>query len=198
MGPARSMSHAVSHVMFLPDGRSIAAIDEVGESRTWPVSEPLEDASIDDLTLRIEARTGLRMEKGLAISRLSGAAWSERLERLSRLDSSALQPEHDPAWHEPLIRDAEQNGNAFAAIWHLDRLIADRPDDWLLYARRGRTESSLDEREKAGALYRQAERLGKREDVLDFMTQCVADCTGAERWDEALAVSGPAHRRATG
>jgi hypothetical protein len=27
----------------------------------------------------------------------------------------------DPAWHEPMIRDAEQNGNAFAAIWHLDR-----------------------------------------------------------------------------
>ncbi len=42
------------------------------------------------------------------------------------------------AWNEPMIREAEQNGNAFAAVWHVDRLIAARPDDWLLYARSAR------------------------------------------------------------
>ena len=32
-----------------------------------------------------------------------------------------------------MIREAEQNGNAFVAIWHLDRLIAARPDDGFLF-----------------------------------------------------------------
>src|SRR5262249_38409246 len=59
VGPPRSMTHGVHRVAFTPDGRTVAAIDDFGESRTWPVPEPLTDESIDDLTLRIEARTGL-------------------------------------------------------------------------------------------------------------------------------------------
>ena len=78
------------------------------------------------------------MDKGLAISMLNEPAWRERLEELGRLDPAAVQLDDGPAWHEPMIREAEQNGNAFAAIWHLDRLIAARPDDWLLVARRAR------------------------------------------------------------
>jgi eukaryotic-like serine/threonine-protein kinase len=186
VGPPRSMRHAVRHVAFLPDGRSIAAIDEFGESRTWPVPEPLEDASLDDLTLRVEARTGLRMEAGLSFSRLGTADWSERIEQLRRLDSTAVEPDADPAWHGPMVLEAEQNGHAFAAIWHLDRLIAARPADWLLYARRARAWSLSDRLDKSAADYGEAERLGKRDDVLDFQTHCVVDCTKAERWAEAL------------
>ena len=70
------------------------------KARTWPVPEPL-DGNLSDLTLRIEARTGLRIETGLAISRLSSPAWQERLEQLARLDPSAAGPDTDPAWHEP-------------------------------------------------------------------------------------------------
>jgi WD40 repeat protein/tetratricopeptide (TPR) repeat protein len=186
VGPPRSMRRAVHHVAFTPDGRSVAAIDEFGESRTWPTPEPLADSSFDDLTLRIEARTGLRMEAGLSISRLGAAAWRERLEQLGRLDSNAAQPDTDPAWHEPMILEAEQNGNTFAAIWHLDRLIAVRPEDWFLYARRGRAWSLSDKLDKGAADYEQAERLGKREDVFDFQVQCVFDCTKGERWAAAL------------
>ncbi len=64
VGPPRFMRHAVHQVVFTADGRTVAAIDEFGESRTWPVPEPLQDSSLDDLTLRIEARTGLRIEAG--------------------------------------------------------------------------------------------------------------------------------------
>ena len=180
------MRHAVHDVVFATDGRSVAAIDEFGESRTWPVPDPLEDSSVDNLTLRIEARTGLRMETSLATSRLDGPAWRGRLERLDRLDSAAVRPDLDPAWHEPMIREAEQNGNAFAARWHLDRLIAARPDDWFLYARRARAWSFSDKFDEAAADYRQAERQGKREDVLDFQVHCAIDCTKAGRWSEAL------------
>ncbi len=35
-----------------------------------------------------------------------------------------------------MLREAERNGNAFAAIWHLDRRIAARPDDETLHEER--------------------------------------------------------------
>ncbi len=186
VGPPRSMRHAVHQVAFMPDGRMVAAIDEVGESRTWPVPEPLPDSDLDDLTLRIEARTGLRMETGQAISRLDAAAWRDRLDRLGRLDPAAVRRDDDLAWHEPMIREAEQNGHAFAALWHLDRLIAARTDDWYLYARRARAWSRSDRFDKAAADYRQAERLCSRDQILDFQAHCVLDCTEAGRWAEAL------------
>jgi serine/threonine protein kinase/WD40 repeat protein len=186
VGPPLSMRHSVRHVAFRPDGRSVAAIDEFGESRTWAVPEPLQDSSVQDLTLRIEARTGLRMEAGFGISRLGAAAWRERLAELEGLDSGAAQPDADPSWNEPMVIEAEQSGNLFAAIWHLDRLISARPNDWYLYARRARARSLSDELDKAAEDYQHAERLGKREDVLDFQVHCVVDCTRAERWAAAL------------
>ncbi len=186
VGPPRSMRHTVQQVAFTADGRSVVAIDVSGDTRAWPVPEPLYDASFEDLTLRIEARTGLHMEQGLSISRLDNAAWRQRLEHLAQLDPTAVRPDDDPSWHEPMIREAERNGNAFAAIWHLDRLIAARPGDWFLYARRARAWSSSDQFDKAAADYQQAVRLGSREQVLDFQTHCVVDCTKAERWVEAL------------
>jgi Flp pilus assembly protein TadD len=129
------------------------------------------------------------MEPGLAISRLDNPAWRDRLERLGRLDPHAVRSDDDPAWHEPMIREAEENGHAFAALWHLDRLIAARPDDWSLYARRARAWSLSDRSDRfamAASDYGQAERLGKREEVLNFQAHCVVDCTKAGRWAEAL------------
>src|SRR4029077_5960750 len=134
----------------------------------WPVPRPLPDEGLDDLILRIEARTGLRMETGRTIAPLNTPAWRERLEQIRRFDPAAVQPDLDPAWHEPMVREAEQNGNAFAAIWHLDRLIAARPEECFRYARRARACSLSDQLDKAAVDFQQAERLGKREDVLDF------------------------------
>jgi WD40 repeat protein/tetratricopeptide (TPR) repeat protein len=195
VGPPRFLGHAVVRAAFTSNGRSVAAVDASGESRIWPVPEPLA-GNLDDLTLRIEARTGLRMEAGLALSRLNAVAWQERLEQLGRLDPNAVLPDRDPAWHAPLLREAEQNGNAFAAIWHLDRLIAAHPEvgrignpshnDWFLYARRGRARSLSDEFDKAADDFEKAERLSSRDRVLDFQTHCVLDCTKAERWAAAL------------
>ncbi len=129
------------------------------------------------------------METSLAISQLDIPAWRDRLEQLRVLDPTSLQLDDDPAWHEPMIREAEQNGHAFAALWHLDRLIAARPDDWYLRALRARAWSLSDKADRfdrAAADLRQAERLGSREQVLDFQAHCVVDCTEFGRWAEAL------------
>jgi WD40 repeat protein len=186
IGPPLVLRHSVHQVAFTADGRSVAAIDEYGESRTWTVPGPGPEMSLDELGLRIEARTGRRMEKGLTISLLDDSAWRERLEELGRLDPEAVRPDTDPAWHEPMVREAEQNGNAFAAFWHLDRLIAARPNDWYLYARRGRAWVASERFDKAVADFQEAQRLSSLEQVLDFQAHSVVDCTRTERWAEAL------------
>jgi serine/threonine protein kinase/WD40 repeat protein/tetratricopeptide (TPR) repeat protein len=189
VGPPRTMRHAVHQVSFASDGHSVVAIDALSESRTWPVAEPLGAESLKNLSLRLEARTGLRMETGGVISPLPAPAWRDRLERLAKLDPAAVQGEGDLAWHVPRIRDAEHSGNTFAALWHLDRLIAARPDDWYLYARRAKALSFSDKPDrfdKAAADFEQAIRLGAPDQVLDFQAHCVVDCTESGRWDEAL------------
>jgi eukaryotic-like serine/threonine-protein kinase len=186
IGPPRFMGHALNKVAFSRDGNSVYGIDTSGNSRTWSVPRPLSDEGFDELKLRIEARTGLQMESDRTTSRLDTLAWRDRLEQLGRLDAHALSLDVDPAWHEPMAREAEQNGNAFAALWHLDRLIAAHPDDWSLYARRARAWSTSDRFDKAVADYQQAERLGSRNLVLDLQAHFVLDCTRAGRWAEAL------------
>jgi WD40 repeat protein/Flp pilus assembly protein TadD len=186
IGPPRFLEHPVDKVAFTPDGTSVAGIDALGNSRIWPIPRPLPDDSLDDLRLRIEARTGLHMEDDRSIGRLPTADWRERLERISRLDPSALKFDVDPAWHEPMIREAFQNDHPSAAIWHLDRLLAVRPNDWSLYARRASAWALSQAYDQAHADYAEAERLSSREQVLNFQSHCVLECINAGRWAEAL------------
>ena len=189
VGPPRFMRHRRSSGRIhgrWPDGRRhrrVRRIPYLARSRAAPGLEP---RRLDPANRGPDRPSGLWMESGLAISRLDAPAWRERLEQLGRLDPAAVQLDDGPAWHEPMIREAEQNGNAFAAIWHLDRLIAARPDDWFLVARRARAWSRSDKFDKAAADYQQAERLGSREQVLDFQAHCASECTTAGRWAEAL------------
>jgi Flp pilus assembly protein TadD len=85
-----------------------------------------------------------------------------------------------------MAREAERDGNAFAAIWHLDRLIAARPDDWLLLARRAHAWCRSGRFDRAGADYEQAGRLVDREAVLDFQDHRAVECIDDGRWAEAL------------
>jgi WD40 repeat protein/tetratricopeptide (TPR) repeat protein len=185
IGPARLLRCPVSEVAFKSDGRSFVAVDELGESRTWTVPEVLGVNDLDELTLRIEARSGYRMANGPAVLPLDAKEWAERIDRVSRLDGPPSLDD-DPSWHEPMAREAEEKGNTFAALWHLDRLIAARPDDWTLLARRARGHSSAGAFDRAAADYEQAARLGPREAVLDWQAQCVTGSVEAGRHAEAL------------
>jgi tetratricopeptide (TPR) repeat protein len=186
IGPSRFMEHALDKVAFTPDGDSVAGIDIAGNSRIWHVPRPLPVETLDQLRLRIEARNGLRMENDHTIERLDIAAWRDRVEQLGRLEPSAIQPDVDPAWHEPIAREDEQTGNAFATIWHLDRLIAAHTGDWFLFARRARAWAMSDHFEKASADYERAEHLGSRDQVLDFQAHRVTECESVGHWAEAL------------
>jgi tetratricopeptide (TPR) repeat protein len=65
-------------------------------------------------------------------------------------------PEEDQVWHRREAKEAETTGQWFAAIWHLDRLIAAQPADGLRRLHRGRAYAELGQQEQAFADYTKA------------------------------------------
>ncbi len=87
-------------------------------------------------------------------------------------------------WYEASARDAEAAGDGFAARWHLDRLIAARPDDGLFHARRA--VARLRERGDATGVSADLDRaleLGPRDRIVDWLAHRAED----------LRLSGLAH-----
>ena len=123
---------------FRPDGRSLVAVELPGIVHTWPMPEPCRRA-------RSRTWSGT-FSCGPTAS--STPARNPLPSRPRSGDSSAPRPAtrrsmpeatDEASWHEANARDAEAAGDGFALRWHLDRLIAARPDDGLLHARRART-----------------------------------------------------------
>jgi tetratricopeptide (TPR) repeat protein len=76
-------------------------------------------------------------------------------------------------------REAEQVGSSFTARWHLDRLIAARPDDGLLYAHRARTWTAERNWERADADYRQAAQKAGPQVLIPWYRQRAWACLAA-------------------
>src|SRR6202035_2241279 len=110
--------------------------------------------------------TGMQMDAGPHVEKLASETWEARSLRLTEVEGtvagaylSTLSPS---AYHDARARDAEQDGNLFAARWHLDRLIDGREntvdDDvtarWSRYARRARACSTAGQLDAADADYR--------------------------------------------
>jgi len=120
----------------------------------------------------VELTTGRRLDREEAVVALGPQAWNESLnawrEREGSADWSLGTPADVPAWHEARARDAEEAGASFTAVWHLDRLIAARPDDWLLYARRARAHADLGRWDLAEADYQRARQRGPARGLHDW------------------------------
>jgi hypothetical protein len=108
---------------------------DVGRGEAVP--QPDTEANLDKLTLHLQVHTVLRMDEGQAVTRLSASEWPEYRRKLSEMGD--VEPASNRStWHDACAWDAEENGDAFAALWHLERFAALRPADWQTYARMGR------------------------------------------------------------
>jgi Flp pilus assembly protein TadD len=83
--------------------------------------------------------TGQELDAGKSVSVLAPADWRERR---SRVMASELRPDVEAgageilAWHDGVAGANEISLVPEAALWHLERLLAARPSDWSLHARR--------------------------------------------------------------
>jgi WD40 repeat protein len=184
LGPPLVERGEIAGVAFPPDGGSFLTTAVDGTTRLWPIPRPLE-GDLDRITLRLQLRTGMQMDAGQGIAWLDAPTWQAHRRQLAALEGTAdgafRSSVSDVAYHEARAQDAEQDGATFTALWHLDRLVALRPDDWLLYARRGRAYSAAGQLDRADAEYRLAARHVSARVLLDWYRHRVVDCVAAGR-----------------
>lgn len=206
LGPPIVQRHAVIGVAFRPDGRSFLTAGADGAVRRWPVPGEALTAEVDRLCRALERQTGRRMTGDLAAVPLSDGEWQERHE-VEALVASVP----DAFWHDERARDAEQDGDAFATAWHLERLCAFLPDQWLPHARRADALSLGGRAAEAERAYVEAARLappgqlalwfrqraeacwfnGQRDRCWDFFQRAMAAAPGDwEPFADRLALSG--------
>jgi tetratricopeptide (TPR) repeat protein len=173
-------------IVFGPEGRFLVSAGD--GAVLWPVpAVSVEDR--DRLTAWLPALAGIRPDSQRDLVRLTPEEWSRRLnDHASELGRSS--PVDPLAWHDRTAAYCEQFGPPTAALWHLDRLIAARPDDWSLLMRRARMHRRLGDPARARADEARAIELGPPRMVSDYRTHQWQDrAAGAEaerRWAEAL------------
>ncbi len=173
-------------IVFAPGGRFLVS---AGDSTVlWAVpAVSVEDR--DRLTAGIPALAGIRSDPQGDLVRLTPEVWSQKLDgQLGLLGRST--PADPLASHDRAAAHCEQFGPPTAALWHLDRLVADRPDDWSLLMRRARVHRCVGDPARARADEERAIDLGPPTRVADFQAHQWQDRAAAaeaeRRWDAAL------------
>jgi WD40 repeat protein len=122
---------------FSADGSRLVTTWPDGTETTWDLSE--DDRPVEDLlrlsrlldSRRIDLKAGtLPMDPERLLEN-----WTTLKKRYPR--SFWASKEEVDTWHENRIEEYLRNEQWAAAVWHLDRLLPDRPGDWLLPAQRG-------------------------------------------------------------
>ena len=175
VGPPIAQPGPLLALAFPPGGRVLRTAAADGSVRDWLLPTPFVGDPAE-LGANLVAWTGLRMAGGKVLTPDDSGRQSP---------SQGTPSDDGDARHEPLAADAEQAGDAVAARWYLDRLIARHPNDWLLRARRARTLTDRGRRADAADEYDRAAALAPAPAILGWYRQRVAECRGAERWDIA-------------
>jgi WD40 repeat protein len=176
-------------VAFAADGRSVVTVAGPGSFRSWRVPGPL-GGGAGRLARALRLATGLRRDAAGAVVPLTRAEWEQERRRWRQTEGdrpwALAAPVSDADWHEARACDAEESGAGFAARWRLDRLIAARPGDWRLYARRARTYTDEGRPELAAADYRRAEARGAGAALTGWYRWRARACASQRRWESVL------------
>jgi WD40 repeat protein/tetratricopeptide (TPR) repeat protein len=188
LGPPLLHRAGVLDLRFTPDGAALVTLTATGRLHTWPLPQPVTDEP-ERMELWLRASGGVGLENN-AIVLLDVEAWRrcrERLqERWPEADPALHRPADESDWHDARACDAEEDSNTFAALWHLDRLIALRPKDWQLLGRKGLLYARAGDLDLAGAAYRRAAKHAPAEALRDWHRQNVATCLVQGQWSAAL------------
>ncbi len=141
---------------FFPDGHAL--ITAGNAVVVWPVPA-VNRADRADRIARIPSLVGLRYDEQGELQRLSPGEWARAIG--DRLAGAAVPPDALD-WHDRTAAHCENFGPAWAALWHLDRLIAARSNQWSLFARRARIYRQLGDPAHAEADEARAARWDRR------------------------------------
>jgi WD40 repeat protein/tetratricopeptide (TPR) repeat protein len=188
LGPPLLHPVGVLDLQFTQDGASLVTLTATGRLHTWPLPQPVADDP-ERMELWLQAAGSVGLENN-AIVLLDAAAWRRCRERLQE-----RWPEPDPAlpraateadWHDARAWDAAEDGNTFAALWHLDRLSAVSPHDWRSPARKGLLYAKAGDLDLAEAAYRLAAQCAPAGALQDWHRQNAATCLLQGQWRSAV------------
>ena len=192
IGPALPHAAPVRAVVFSPSGDRLLTAD--GTPRLWDLPEAMPASPGRNLT-RVTTLTGLKFQPEAGFEVLD---WRAGLDADRTLDGSparstwgSLEPAEVAAWHDRIAASLEVAGSPSAALWHLDRLIRERPEDALLRVRRARVHDRLGDRERFASDLDAALTIGDREPVLTTLVHWAADAFAEGRWDSVIRLIDP-------
>lgn len=158
LGAPRVQSTSITALAFHLQTNTLVAASSDGCVRSWALPPPPADS--DRLRQRLEVLTGVQFDETELLV-IEPEAWNTRWAGLAKQTQvkplAARLPDFD--WHELRARDAEDGNEEWAACWHLNRLLAARPDDPHLLLRRARGHVSQGDLVQAEADCRRAEQL---------------------------------------
>jgi WD40 repeat protein/tetratricopeptide (TPR) repeat protein len=188
VGPPAVLIGPIRAVAFTPDGKTCLCVAADGTVRRWPVPAPSAEPDLDRLADRVALMTGQRMDDNQGLDFVPAGEWRALRAKLVKGGSTALvRPRPDADWHDAVAADAEQDGDAFGAEWHLDRLAALRRNDWTIPARRGRALAAAGRRDEADMAYAAARCLAPSPQVLsDWLRAAATDHEALGRKEAAL------------
>jgi Flp pilus assembly protein TadD len=187
VGPPLPHGAPVLDLAFTPDCAALVTLTAAGAAHTWPVPGLVADDP-DPMELWLQATAGVRLQ-GTEVRALDLKTWQHCRQRLRRgwpdADPALDRPTDDGAWHDARARDAEEDGNTFAAVWHLERLLALRPGDWRTHARLGWLFSEAGDVDRAEAAYGQAASCAGGEGLLNWYRHGVSLLLARGQWPAA-------------
>jgi WD40 repeat protein/serine/threonine protein kinase/tetratricopeptide (TPR) repeat protein len=189
LGPPLEHPAAVNAVAFSPDGKRLLTGCEDRTARLWAAPAPVR-GEVRRLMCWVEVSSGMELAADGTVRLLDAPTWQERRKRLQKLggppDLATSAREDESGWHQRLAEKAVATGHWFAARWHLDWLIAARPEDWSAHALRGKVHLRLGQKEKAAADSDLALKLGPPEAVRDWFGRQSPDHDPEVSWQAAL------------
>ncbi len=160
-----SLQHpwSVRQVRFSPDGRSLLTTGPSGTVWSWDL--PSTDSSIADLLHLAQLLSGSRIDEQrglmpLALDELKDL-WA--MLRQARSDFFHFSDDHVTAWHCQTAEECMRGRHWSAALWHLDKLVQQWPDNWLHRAWRGQVQAELGHWKEAGADFAEVVRRAPEE-----------------------------------
>jgi WD40 repeat protein/serine/threonine protein kinase len=169
--PLRTFTGHASPIMdlaFSPDGRRLASASlehgqmGIGEVKLWDVATGREALSFPGSGSVAFARDGrLAMATGDYFSRTNPLVFAAPDPAADpRAARRAALAEPDPGWHARQAAEARAAGHWAAALFHLDRLLAARPDDRDARAARAGALAALGQWDRAAADFDHVTRSG--------------------------------------
>jgi WD40 repeat protein/tetratricopeptide (TPR) repeat protein len=188
IGPPAVLIGPIHAVAFTPNGKECLCIAADGTVRRWRVPAPFAEPDLGRLADRVALMTGQRMDDNQGLDSVPADEWrSLRAKLVGDGSTTLVPPRPDADLHDAIAADAEQDGDAYGAEWHLDRLAVLRPSDWTISARRGRVLAAAGRNDEAAAAYDKAARLvHSPRDLSDWLRAAAVDFEATKRYDQAL------------